>query len=232
METLFKSAKTDIGGGGAHPVTTPEIRAWDVSERVREHFRKVRSALDLSNRDSLCAAVCCTSPGEGASWVASKLSCAVAEEGASVVLVDGNLCHPSQAAIFGIDNSPEVAVQGAEALNLAVRRTGCLDISIFTPQPGGPTGQRFSFLLRDSLPNLRTQAKVILIDCEPMRDSSELLDLAPAIDGVVFVLEAERERREVVARSIASIKRAGLKFFGVVLNKRKRYIPGWLYRAL
>jgi Mrp family chromosome partitioning ATPase len=73
---------------------------------------------------------------------------------------------------------------------------------------------------------------VILIDCGPMRDSSHLLDLAPAIDGVIFVVEAERERREVVARDLESIRRAGLRVFGIVLNKRKRYIPGWLYRAL
>ena len=212
-------------------MTSPELQPWNVPEVIRDHFRRVRSTLNLRNHQgSLCVAVCSTCRGEGVSWVTAMLSCAIAEENVPVFLIDYNRFHPSQNATFGLDREP--GVPGSDLVDFVSRRTPRFDISVFTPEGGASNGQDFGFSLRDALPKLRQKSKVILIDCEPMRDSSHLLDLAPAIDGVIFVVEAERERREVVARNLESIKRAGLRVFGIVLNKRRRYIPGWLYRAL
>jgi Mrp family chromosome partitioning ATPase len=232
MEALFKSTEASAKATRADQATAHELRPWLVSEGIREHFRKVRTTLDLSHQTSLCVAVGSTSHGEGASWVTAMLSCAIAEETDSIFLVDCARSHPSQNIIFGVDENAGVLVPESEPVNLISRRAPRFDICILTPETGSSSGQKFASSLRDTLPNLRRMARVILIDCEPMQDSSQLLDLAPAMDGVIFVVEAERERRETVARSIASIKRAGLRVFGVVLNKRKRYIPGWLYRAL
>lgn len=234
MEILFKPENTDttVEEKRRYGVAAPESRVWGLSEPVREHFRKVRSALGLANLDSLCVAICCTSSGEGASWVASKLCCAIAEIGTSVILVDGNLAHPSQASIFDLKDCNDVAAPVSTLSTGLVRREISSNISLVMPHAGEVAEHDFSLRLRDSLPGLRSKAKAILIDCEPMCDSSELLNLAPAIDGVVYVLQAEHERREVVARSIAAIKRSGIRIFGLVLNQRKRYIPGWVYRAL
>jgi Mrp family chromosome partitioning ATPase len=233
MGTQAKSVVSGAKLETVRQMTTHDLRPWNVSEGIREHFRRVRSTLNLSNHQgSFCVAVCSTCRGEGVSWVTAMLSCAIAEESDPIFLIDYNRSHSSQNKIFGVDRDPGDVVTQLGPVHLISRRTPRFDICILTPEAGSSNGQEFAFSLRDALPNLRQKSKVILIDCEPMRDSSHLLDLAPAIDGVIFVVEAERERREVIGRNLESIRRAGLRVFGIVLNKRKRYIPGWLYRVL
>jgi len=233
MGTQFKIAVSVPQLGNVRHLACQEVRPWNVPEGVRDQFRRVLSTLNLATRQgSICLAVSSTCRGEGVSWVTAMLSCAIAEESGPVFLIDYNLRHPTQTQVFGVDEKPETPVTLSDADDLHSRRAPRFDICILTPEANSSRGQEFGMSLRDALPILRQRNKVILIDCEPMRDSSQLLDLAPAIDGVVFVVEAERERREVVARNLESIGRAGVRVFGIVLNKRKRYIPDWLYRAL
>jgi Mrp family chromosome partitioning ATPase len=58
------------------------------------------------------------------------------------------------------------------------------------------------------------------------------IELAKHFNGIVLVVEAERARREVVKQSITKISRAGSTIFGVVLNKRRYYVPKWAYNRL
>jgi Mrp family chromosome partitioning ATPase len=233
MGTQAKVALSNSKLGTMRQLTAHEPRPWNVPESIREHFRKVRSGLNLSDHPgSLCVAVCSTCRGEGVSWVTAMLSCAIAEENEPVFLIDYDRLHPSQNRIFGVEQEAGVAITLLDPNNLMSPRTAGYDICILTPEAQPSKSLEFGSSLRAALPKLRQRNKAILIDCEPMRDSSQLLDLAPALDGVLFVVEAERERREVVARNLESVKRAGLRVFGIILNNRKRYIPGWLYRAL
>lgn len=233
MGSQFKMALAEPKLGTARQVTATEPRPWDVSEDVRDKFRRVRSSVSMVNRQSsLCVAVCSTSRSEGVSWVTAMLGCAMAEENEAVLLIDANRAHPSQNRLFGLEQDLRTPNVQSEMVDVVSRRTSKFNISILMPEQDSPKGLEFGGSLHDALPKLRLKNNLILIDCEPLRESSQLLDLAPSIDGVIFVVEAEGEHREVVARNLESIKRAGLRVFGVILNKRKRYIPGWLYGAL
>jgi len=65
---------------------------------------------------------------------------------------------------------------------------------------------------------LRRLQKTVLIDCEPVGLSSQVLRLAPMIDGVLFVVEAGRERRATVARAVLEMRQAHLPLLGVIVN--------------
>ena len=52
------------------------------------------------------------------------------------------------------------------------------------------------------------------------------------VDGVVLVVQAERTKREVVQRSMESIANFQGNILGVVLNRKKYYIPEFLYRRV
>lgn len=83
-----------------------------------------------------------------------------------------------------------------------------------------------------SLNRLLAESDCVLIDCEPMSVSAELARIASITDGVVLVLEAGFTRKKQVDRAVATIRAAGGTCLGVVLNKRKYPIPGWLYRFI
>ena len=70
-----------------------------------------------------------------------------------------------------------------------------------------------------------------MLDLPPL-DSTNVLDWAPLLDGVVLVIESERVRWQVAARGIELLEQAGSQVLGTVINKQQEYIPQWLYQRL
>jgi len=56
--------------------------------------------------------------------------------------------------------------------------------------------------------------------------------LARSCDGVVIVVEAETTRGPVVQATIETVERFGGRVLGLAFNKRRFYIPRWIYRRL
>jgi Mrp family chromosome partitioning ATPase len=56
--------------------------------------------------------------------------------------------------------------------------------------------------------------------------------LAPGVDGVVLVVEADRTKRDQIQRAQRTIEMANGNLLGLVLNKRRYVVPRWLYRKL
>lgn len=71
-----------------------------------------------------------------------------------------------------------------------------------------------------------------LIDAGPILESSYSLLLSRFADGVVFVIEAGRTRRQVVSLSLEQLARSRANVLGAIMNKRRLAIPNWLYRRL
>jgi Mrp family chromosome partitioning ATPase len=84
----------------------------------------------------------------------------------------------------------------------------------------------------DPVDSLRVSFDNILIDCRPLKYSSEAAVIAGSADGVVMVVEAGRTRREEITNAQRTIEVAGGKFLGFVLNKRRYPVPEWLYKRL
>jgi Mrp family chromosome partitioning ATPase len=222
--------------GAARAQATPgnfsrETPPWNVREEIRERFRRVRAALRLSEHPDFCVALSSTAPGEGVSWVSAMLSCAIAEEDEAVILLDLNRRHPSQGRIFEANPKKTQPVDDCSA-GLVLHETRWPNISLAATEVGSAGDVSSTFWLRQAVAQLRPLAKAVVIDCEPIRDSAQVLDLAPALDGILLVVEAERERRQAVQRCMESLRRANLPLLGVVLNKRNQYLPNLLYRAL
>ena len=72
----------------------------------------------------------------------------------------------------------------------------------------------------------------MVIDLPAVNEASWTLRLARLCDGVGLVVEAERSRLEVVQRTKELLVKSNANVLGVVVNKRRFYIPRWLYRTL
>ena len=71
-----------------------------------------------------------------------------------------------------------------------------------------------------------------IIDCPPSDGVSDLIALARHADGVVLLVEAGRTRTQLAARVRDMVKDAGGRVLGVVLNRRRNYIPDALYKLI
>ena len=56
--------------------------------------------------------------------------------------------------------------------------------------------------------------------------------LSRKASGVLLVVEAERTRAPIIEQARKVIETGGGRLLGVILNKRKHHIPGWIYKLL
>jgi Mrp family chromosome partitioning ATPase len=74
--------------------------------------------------------------------------------------------------------------------------------------------------------------ELVILDLPPVSKSVIGPALSKALDGVLLVVEAERTRSLSVRATQKTIKVHGGTVLGVVLNKRRFHIPGFIYRHL
>jgi len=72
----------------------------------------------------------------------------------------------------------------------------------------------------------------ILIDAPPVIGHPETLALSKLTDGVLLVIKANLTRLEVIDEAKGQLQSAGAKVLGVVLNERRFFIPGGIYKRI
>lgn len=85
---------------------------------------------------------------------------------------------------------------------------------------------------RDCINLLRSEFDYSIIECPSLKVSGDLLSIAPFVDGILLVIRANHTRRSEPMQAEESIKAAGGKLLGFILNKRTLEIPTWLDRLL
>ena len=85
---------------------------------------------------------------------------------------------------------------------------------------------------RKVLTKARGQYDLILIDPPALQRSAAALGIAPFADMTLAVVEAERTRAAVARNLVDRVESAGGEVLGVILNKRRFYIPRMIYSWL
>jgi len=73
---------------------------------------------------------------------------------------------------------------------------------------------------------------IIILDGVNIMNNTLGLTLAKSVDGTILVIEAENTRVPVALKVKELIEESGGKVVGAILNKRRFYIPKFLYRWL
>ena len=167
--------------------------------------------------------------GEGTSTVAAQFARSLAsDERLRILLVDAHVRRPA----YGSDGSPEVA-QPARA---AARRRASPDAPGPDLMPLSEDSREARTLapasLRESLDTIASGYDWIVIDGPPVLESPDAATLGAVVDGVVVVVQAGRTKRPVLTRSVDLVSRAGGRVLGIVLNRRRLEIPGFIYRRI
>jgi Mrp family chromosome partitioning ATPase len=83
--------------------------------------------------------------------------------------------------------------------------------------------------LAKALAGWKEKFDYVVFDGDSAMASSEAVILAKQFDGVVFVVECEKTKWEVLELAKEKITNVGGNILGVVLNRRRFYIPRGLY---
>jgi capsular exopolysaccharide synthesis family protein len=187
--------------------------------------REVRRALVVGS----------TATGAGVSTVSVGLAATLAvTTGLSTLLVDANLRDPVLHKKFRVPRDPgltEVVREGL-ALNQALHRTAVPNLSLLTGGAQAKSPQSFFQLpvFRELLDVWARDYGYIILDSAPFGIAADASVLAQAASGALLVVEAARTVREVAAETTYELQRSGVRVLGAVLNRRRYYVPDWIYR--
>ncbi len=175
--------------------------------------------------------------GEGTSTIIRELAkVATTVMGRSVLLLDTDRAHTDGRGLFGCASPPALdeVVKGTLPIDQAICRVENTTLfvsplfqhSVLTPQKLGSdtTDQLWD--------QLRQRFDYVLIDSPPISASSDGLAIVRKADGVIFVVEAEKTRWPVALAAKEKIVSHGGKILGMVFNKRRFYIPEFVYKKM
>jgi capsular exopolysaccharide synthesis family protein len=233
---LRKQGKSSDKNEGQMPVKL------EISAKIRESYEDFRERLlshfnGTADAPYVLAVIGCQRH-QGVSAVAANFAAALSRhyENGHVLLVDANLKYPCIHKVFNTKLSPGLTdilangqngadtIQSVPTQNMDILSAGTLNGDLFKDFDSN----RFTELLN----SMKEHYRFVVVDLPALSEASSAARLASLCDGAVLVIEAERLRREIMQRAKVRLLECDVNLLGVVLNKRRFHIPGWLYRRL
>jgi capsular exopolysaccharide synthesis family protein len=176
-------------------------------------------------------------PGEGTTMIAANFAKVLSLQGDERVLVcEMNARRPAFSEVFSTNGDSGITEYFTSGNGLAqlVQRNKTDDLGVL--HVGHQDATIIQLHLNKVFPRLLAEAlkdfDTVIIDAPPVLSSPETPPMAEFVDGVVMVVYSGKTKREAVARAIDSIKNFNGKLLGVVLNRKRYYIPGFIYRRI
>lgn len=179
---------------------------------------------DPSSGGALVVAVTSSRTGEGVTTIATRLATNLTRRG-RVLLVDvGALKQQGGSS----DNLPYKDLSSAIELNIESRphenSMVAVNVEAFRSS---------DFVIADEIQcEMKKPHDFVILDLPSVLDDGSTRMLARLANQALLVIEAEKVRWQVLKDVCEKLTDAGVVIRGAVLNKRKYYIPGWLYRKL
>jgi succinoglycan biosynthesis transport protein ExoP len=215
-----------IGGISYDPgATSKPLIVQDDPHSVRaEAFRTLRTNLQFLEVESGAKSFVITSsiPSEGKTTTAANIAIALADSGAQVVLVDGDLRRPKLAQYLGIEGAvglTDYLISRADLAdvlqpwgrgNLVVLPAGTVP-----PNPSELLGSRaMAALVR----TLESEFDVVIIDLPPLLPVTDAAIVSKITRGALLVVAAGRTRKGEFAGAVNALENVGATVAGVIIT--------------
>ncbi len=178
-----------------------------------------------------------TRPGEGTSTIAREFARIASElVGDKVLLVDADRFEGTQSRFYSVESqySWTQALYESGEVARAVHQVKASNLFVSPASNSvGPTPELFnSPRFEEFWGNLKLDFHLVVIDSAPLTISPDALAIASKVDGVILVVEAEKTKWRTARYVKEQIERVGGRILGVVFNKRRYYIPQFIYKYL
>ncbi len=205
-----------------------------MSATVPDAYQRIVQALFASSgsESSRVVVVVSAFPGEGSSTVARHVAKLLARD-AATVLVDANLRAPTQHTAFGFPRErglTELLSRSARTADV-VKPVSSTGLALVTSGDAeSATTLPVSAVARDIVESLRRDFRWVVVDAPAITALAEGGAWFGLASGVILVVQASRTRWEAAEHAVRIIQESGGRVLGAVLNRRKFYLPEFIYR--
>ena len=190
-----------------------------------ESFRALRTNLQFLDVDAgpRIFVISSASPGEGKTTTATNLAIALAEAGAKVALVDGDLRRPRVAEYMGVEGGVGLTdvLIGRVELVAALQRWGRNNLFVLASGriPPNPSELLGSTAMDHMLARLGEHFDYVLIDAPPLLPVTDAAVVAKKARGVLLVAAAGETKRQELAGAVRALGAAGVGLLGMIVTK-------------
>jgi len=199
----------------------------DTHSSMTESYKKLRTSVlhSSENRSLQTLLVASSLPGEGKTTAVINTGFVMSQTGARVLLIDGDLRHPSLHEILGMENEQGLStilssdLSEAEALAMIEQyKESSLYVLPSGPATDNPAELLGSERMRSLIKSFSSTFSHIIIDSPPISFFTDAVLISSLVDGVLMMVRGPKSPRQVARHSIQSLDGVGAPILGVVLN--------------
>ncbi len=245
-EDRRRSAEQAVAGSDAERPASPRYEAIPraaepegVSKNFLRELGMLRNAVEvaLAGKTKRVILFASAMPGEGTTTIATSFAKLAAMEGRErILLCEMNARKPSFSAVFSTNGEAGITEYFVSRMDLSslIQKSGSQGLDVL--HVGQQDATVIQLHLNAVFPRLLEEAlrsyDTVIIDAPPIISSPEAAPMTAFADGVVLVVQAGKTKREVVARAMGSVANFKGRIIGVVLNRKRYYIPGFIYKRI
>jgi polysaccharide biosynthesis transport protein len=196
----------------------------DPKSIAAECVRAIRTNVLFMSPDKPAQKILVTSSGprEGKSSMVINMGVAMAQSGNRVLMIDSDMRRPRLHKAFGVPNDLGVSslVVGEGKMEEAIKSTEVPGLFILPcgPIPPNPAELLHTRAFGDLLQTLCGKFDRILLDSPPVGAVADAMVLSTQCDGVILVVRSSTMHRDIVTRTVRTLKSVNAPLFGAILN--------------
>lgn len=221
------------------PRNTLKVRPqkWIQSDVERYEEIKVRLSTLYPKNDLKTIMLTGTTHEQGVTTTAISFASSLARNNHNkVLIIDANIRTPRLNEVFDVEDDKGLVDIVKDKEKNVIRKTNIGKNQLYYITSGKNylepqslyNSETFDLLLRTCQENF----DYIIVDTSPVTVFPETKILCNKVDGIILVLESGQTKKQVARKAKKEIEESGGKILGIVVNRRKYYIPEWLYRLV
>lgn len=205
-------------------------RIIKVEKNVIKEFHTAEAMKTIRTNLLFCGAavkaigITSVGPGEGKSSVAFQIAASMAEAGKNVLLVDADLRKSVLVKRLGIHfkvHGLTHCFSGMAKINEILYPTDMPRLFIMFPgiRIANPSEILGSKAFENLMAVLKKHFDYVIVDTPPLGQVIDCAAMAPALDGVIMVIDSTNNSYKLERKVKEQLNKAGAHILGVVLNK-------------
>lgn len=197
----------------------------DRKTAISEAYLSVQTNLRFATNRGFPSSLAITSSraAEGKSTSAFAIAQSLGRTRRRVLLVDGDMRSPSVHHLLGLENGRGLSnyLTGEDDLDNLIHTSPDVPMAVMTAGPQPPSapellsGDRFRALVHELL----SRYDHVVFDIPPVMGLADAPLIASAVEGVVFVIEANGTHMSMAQVALGRLQTADSRVFGAVLTK-------------